>query len=194
MSTNPGKFIYVCVALAVIVVVYASGVQEIYAEKDKYLRSTNKRLWSIIYGKEPVKKSSFSAEEVRVSAPKKEHLEPPPPKKIYKQIPARHLKNLLEAPPDYKKFEKESRKTRSTSAKGRPEDFHEDPNAIKKFCEVRVTTAFCIRRYKSRYTYFGNTPRKHPRELDYSDKTTLKKKNESKEFVNNLMKSQNSQN
>lgn len=194
MSIKTGKFLYVYIALVVIVMIFAGGVEEVYAEKDKYLRSTNKRLWSIISGEKPVKESSYSVEKVRKSAPKQEHLEPPPPKKIYKQIPARKLQNLLESPPDYKKFEKESRKTLSTNTKGRPEDFLEDPNAIKKFCEVRVTTAFCIRRHKSRYSYFGNSPRKHPRELDYSDKTTLKKKKESNEFVQNLMKNQNRNN
>ncbi len=92
------------------------------------------------------------------------------PKEKYKTTHAKKILQLLEAPPDQDKFKKESLKKYTTGSKGRAEDFNEDKIAIKQFCEVQATTAFCIRRGVGRYKYVGNTPRKPPRDLDFSGK------------------------
>ena len=97
---------------------------------------------------------------------------------------------LLEAPPDHEKFEKESNKKYTTGAKGRSEDLNEDPIAIKQFCEYQATTSFCIRRGTGRFKYVGNTPRRHPRDLDFSGKNLANRKKGSKKLIQSLMKNQ----
>ena len=94
------KNLYVPVALMVIFVLSSSYGGNVFAENENYLRSSNKRLWSIITNKQPVE-SSYSVENVRESAPKQELLIPPPTKKKYKPTPANKLLKLLEAPPDH---------------------------------------------------------------------------------------------
>ena len=157
------------------------------------MRSSNKRLWSIINNKQPVE-SSYSVENVRKSAPKQEHLNPPPTKKTFKPTPANKLLNLLEAPPDHDKFKTESLKKYTTSSKGRAEDFNEDPIAIKQFCEVQATTAFCIRRGVGRFKYVGNTPKRRPRDLDYHGLNLQNRKKGSKKLIQSLMKNKNRSN
>ena len=83
---------------------------------------------------------------------------------------------------------KEARRSYSTNSKGRPESFHEDPNAVKKFCDIQVTTKFCIRNSVSRGKYSGNTPKKRPRKKDFSHKNNFKKIQESKTFVKQLIR------
>ena len=184
------KNLYVSTALMVIFVLSSIYGGNVFAENENYLRSSNKRLWSIITNKHPVE-SSYSAENVRESAPKQELLKTPPPKKKYKPTPANKLLNLLEAPPDHDKFRKESLKKYTTSSKGRAEDFNEDPIAIKQFCEVQATTAFCIRRGVGRFKYVGNTPKRRPRDLDYRGLNLQNRKKGSKKLIQSLMKNQN---
>ena len=190
MLSTVGKNLYVPAAVMVIFVLSSSYTRNVFAENENYLRSSNKRLWSIITNKQPVE-SSYSAENVRESAPKQELLKPPPPKKKFKPSPANKLLKLLEAPPDQDKFAKESLKKYTTSSKGRGEDMHEAPIAIKQFCEVQATTAFCIRRGVGRFKYVGNTPKRRPRDLDYGDKNLLNRKKGSKNLIQSLMKNQN---
>ena len=154
------------------------------------MRSSNKRLWSIISEKIPFE-SKYSPENVRKSAPKQELLKPARPKEKYKNTNAKKLLKLLEAPPEQEKFAKESHKKYTTSAKGRAEDLHEDPIAIRQFCEYQATTAFCIRRGTGRFKYVGNTPRKHPRDLDFSGKNLANRKKGSKKLIQSLMKNKN---
>ena len=66
--------------------------------------------------------------------------------------------------------------------------------AIKQFCEVQATTAFCIRRGVGRFKYVGNTPRKPPRDLDFSGKNLANRKKGSKILIQRLMKNQNRSN
>ncbi len=116
---------------------------------------------------------------------------------------------MLQSPTDLDKFSKdsdkkytssaknslkESHKKYSTSTKGSAEDFNEDKIAIKQFCEVQATTSFCIRRGVGRFKYVGNTPRKHPRTLDYGGKNLANRKKGSKKLIQSLMKSQNRSN
>ena len=192
LSTVVKKF-YLPVALIVTFVLSSSYTRNVFAENENHLRSSNKRLWSIITNKQPVE-SSYSDENVRKSAPKQELLKTPPPKEKYKNTNAKKILKLLEAPPDQDKFKKESHKKYTTGSKGRAEDFNEDKIAIKQFCEVQATTAFCIRRGTGRFKYVGNTPRKHPRTLDFGGKNLANRKKGSKKLIQSLMKNQNRSN
>ena len=193
MLSTVVKNLYVSTALMVIFVLSSSYTRNVFAENENHLRSSNKRLWSIISDKLPFE-SKYSAENVRKSAPKQELLKPPPNKNKYKTTNVKNLLKLLEAPPDQDKFKKESQKNYTTGSKGRAEDLHEDPIAIKQFCEVQATTAFCIRRGVGRYKYVGNTPRKPPRDLDFSGKNLANRKKGSKKLIQSLIKNQNRSN
>jgi len=169
----------------------SSSVKSVLAESENHLRSSNKRLWSIISEKIPFE-SKYSPENIRKSSPKQELFKPPSSfKGKYKNTNAKKIMKLLEAPYDHEKFEKESHKKYTTSAKGRAEDLHEDPIAIRQFCEYQATTSFCIRRGTGRFKYVGNTPRRHPRDLDFSGKNLTNRKKGSKKLIQSLMKNQN---
>ena len=165
-----------------------SSAPDASAYKEEQVRRTNKRVWSIIDGKLKLEKSSYSVERSRVSTPKPEQLGPPPEIK-YERIPALKLQKLLLPSVNYKKrnyIGKESRRSYSTNSKGRPESFHENPNAVKKFCNIQVNTSFCIRKSVSRGKYSGNTPKKRPRKKVFSHKNN--KRQESKTFVKQLIR------
>ena len=193
MLSNVVKNFYLPVALIVTFVLISSYGRIVFAENENHLRSSNKRLWSIISDKIPFE-AKYSPENVRKSAPKQELLKPPPNKDKYKTTNVKKLLKLLEAPPDQDKFKKESLKKYTTGSKGRAEDFNEDKIAIKQFCEVQATTAFCIRRGVGRFKYVGNTPRKPPRDLDFSGKNLANRKKGSKKLIKSLMKNQNRSN
>ena len=164
-----------------------SSASDASAYKEKQVRRTNKRVWSIIDGKVEFLKSSYSLEKIRVSTPKPEQLQPPPQTK-YERITSRQLQNMHFIPNNLKKefIRKEGRKSFATNSKGRPESFNEDPNAVKKFCDIQVNTTFCIRNSVSRGKYSGNTPKKHPRKKNFSHKNN--KRQESKTFVKQLIR------
>jgi len=166
-----------------------SSAPDASAYKEEQGRTTNNRLWSIIDGKVEYLKSSYSFEKVRVSTPKPEQFQPTPQTK-YERITSRQLKNIQFIPINYKKrfIRKEGRKSFATNSKGRSESFHEDPNAVKKFCDIQVKTTFCIRNSVSRFKYMGNTPRKRPRKKDFSHVDSFKKIQESKTFVKQLIR------
>ena len=187
------KYISLPAALIVIMVLSNSFGRSVFAENENHLRSSNKRLWSIISDKIPFE-AKYSPENVRKSVPKQELLKPPPNKKKYKTTHANKILKLLESPPDQDKFKKESHKKYTTGSKGRAEDLHEDPIAIKQFCEYQATTSFCIRRGTGRFKYVGNTPRKPPRDLDFSGKNLANRKKGSKKLIQSLMKNQNRSN
>ena len=179
--------------IIVLLVLRNSYGGSVFAENENHLRSSNKRLWSIISEKIPFE-SKYSPENIRKSSPKQELIKTPPPKEKYRNTNAKKILKLLEAPPDQEKFKKESHKKYTTSAKGRAEDLHEDPIAIRQFCEYQATTSFCIRRGVGRFKYVGNTPRKHPRDLDFSSKNLANRKKGSKKLIQNLIKNQNRSN
>ena len=193
MLSTVVKNFYLPVALIVTFVLSSSNGRIAFAENENHLRSSNKRLWSIISDKIPFE-AKYSPENVRKSAPKQELLKPSPTNKKYKTTHANKILKLLESPPDQDKFKKEAHKKYTTSSKGRAEDIHEDPIAIKQFCEYQATTAFCIRRGTGRFKYVGNTPRKHPRDLDFSAKNLANRKKGSKKLIQSLMKNQNRSN
>ena len=179
--------------IIVLLVLSNSYGGSVFAENENHLRSSNKRLWSIISEKIPFE-SKYSPENIRETAPKQELIKIPPPKEKYRNTNAKKILKLLEDPPDQEKFKKESHKKYTTSAKGRAEDLHEDPIAIRQFCEYQATTSFCIRRGTGRFKYVGNTPRKHPRDLDFSSKNLANRKKGSKKLIQNLIKNQNRSN
>ena len=193
LLSNVIKYLSLPAALMVIFVLSNSYGRIVFAENENHLRSSNKRLWSIISDKIPFE-AKYSPENVRKSAPKQELLKPPPNKNKYKTTHTNKILKLLESPPDQDKFKKESHKKYTTGSKGRAEDLHENPIAIKQFCEVQATTAFCIRRGTGRFKYVGNTPRKPPRDLDFSGKNLANRKKGSKKLIQSLMKNQNRSN
>ena len=176
------------ISLAIFALILSSA-PDASAYKEEQGRTTNNRLWSIIDGKVEYLKSSYSFEKVRVSTPKPEQFQPTPQTK-YERITSRQLQNIQFIPINYKKrfIRKEGRKPSATNTKGRYESFHEDPNALKKFCNVQAKTTFCIRKGASRFKYMGNTPRKRPRKKDSSHEDSFKKIQESKTFVKQLIR------
>jgi len=173
----------------VIFALILSSAPDASAYKEEQVRTTNKRVWSIIDGKVEFLKSSYSLEKVRVSTPKPEQFQPTPQTK-YERITSRQLQSIQFNPINLKKrfIRKEGRKSIATNSKGRSESFHEDPNAVKKFCNVQVKTTFCIRNSVSRFKYYGNTPKKRPRKKDFSHVDSFKKIQESKTFVKQLIR------
>ena len=174
------------ISLAIFALILSSA-PDAFAYKEEQGRTTNNRLWSIIDGKVEYLKSSYSFEKVRVSTPKPEQFQPTPQTK-YERITSRQLQNIQFIPINYKKrfIRKEGRKSFATNSKGRSESLHEDPNAVKKFCNVQVKTTFCIRKSVSRGKYSGNTPKKRPRKKDISHQNN--KRQESKTFVKQLIR------
>ena len=176
------------ISLAIFVLILSSA-PDASAYKEEQVRTTNKRVWSIIDGKLKLEKSSYSIEKIRVSTPKPEQFQQTPQTK-YERITSRQLQNMQFIPNNLKKefIRKEGRKSFATNSKGRSESFHEDPNAVKKFCNVQVKTTFCLRNSMSRFKYSGNTPKKRPRKQDFSHVNSFKKIKESKTFVKQLIR------
>ena len=187
MSSVNNNYRFFSLASLGILVLFLSTPTDVFAYKEEQVRTTNNRLWSIIEGKVEFDKSSYSLEKVRVSTPKPEQFQPTPQTK-YERITSRQLQNMQFIPINYKKrfIRKEGRKSFATNSKGRSESLHEDPNAVKKFCNVQVKTTFCIRKSVSRGKYSGNTPKKRPRKIDFSHKNN--KRQESKTFVKQLIR------
>ena len=136
------------------------------------------RFWSVVNtqsklidGKVKINKLSYSAEKVIASKPKKEQPHSPPQ--------TAKVKGSLR---------KESRKTYATNSKGSSTSILENANAVKPFCNINATTAFCIRHGESHHKYTGNTPRRHPRLLDYRDVNSKSRKHESKAFLQQLVR------
>ena len=187
MSSVNNNYRFFSLASLGILVLFLSTPTDVFAYKEEQVRTTNNRLWSIIEGKVEFLKSSYSLEKVRVSTPKPEQFQPTPQTK-YERITSRQLQNIQFNPINYKKrfIRKEGRKSFATNSKGRPESFNEDPNAVKKFCDIQVNTTFCIRNSVSRGKYSGNTPKKHPRKQVFSHNNN--KRQESKTFVKQLIR------
>ena len=187
MSSVNNNYRFFSLASLGILVLFLSTPTDVFAYKEEQVRTTNNRLWSIIEGKLKFEKSSYSVEKIRVSTPKPEQFQPTPQTK-YERITSRQLQNIQFIPINYKKrfIRKEGRKSFATNSKGRPESFNEDPNAVKKFCDIQVNTTFCIRKSVSRGKYSGNTPKKRPRKKDISHQNN--KRQESKTFVKQLIR------
>ena len=150
------------------------------AKRKKSIRRAT-RIWSIINtqsklidGKVKINKSSYSAEKVKASKPKKEQPHSPPQTEKAK-----------------KSLSRESRRSYATNSKGSSTSILENANAVKPFCNINATTAFCIRHGESFHKYTGNTPRRPPRLLDYRDVNSKSRKHESKAFYQQLVRQSN---
>ena len=128
----------------------------------------------LIDGEVKINKSSYSAEKVKASKPKKE--QPQSPSKTVK------VKGSIR---------EESRRSYATNSKGSAKSILGNTNAVKPFCNINATTSFCIRHGESEHKYTGNTPRRHPRLLDYRDVNSKSRKNESKAFFRQLVRQSN---
>ena len=128
----------------------------------------------LIDGKVKINKSSYSVEKVKASTPKKEQPHSAPQTAKVKGS-----------------IRKESRRSYATNSKGSATSILENPNAVKPFCNINATTAFCIRHGESHHKYTGNTPRRHPRLLDYRDVNSKSRKHESKAFFQQLVRQSN---
>ena len=128
----------------------------------------------LIDGKVKINKSSYSVEKVKASKPKKEQPHSPPKTAKVKGS-----------------IRKESRRSYATNSKGSSTSILENANAVKPFCNINATTAFCIRHGESHHKYTGNTPRRHPRLLDYRDVNSKSRKHESKAFFQQLVRQSN---
>ena len=192
MSSFNDNYRFFYLASLVILLLFLSNPIDVFAFKEEQARAANNRVWSIIEGKVKFNKSTFSVEKVRLTTPKPEQLQPTPHTQ-HERIPSRQLQNNQFKSMNYKKefIRKEGRKSYATNSKGRSESFLENPNAVKKFCDLqqllKVTNTFCIRNSQSNRKYIGNTPKKRPRKKDFSDKNNFKKKQESKTFVKQLI-------
>ena len=128
----------------------------------------------LIDGKVKINKSSYSVEKVKASTPKKEQPHSAPQTAKVKGA-----------------IRKESRRSYATNSKGSATSILENVNAVKPFCNINATTAFCIRHGESHHKYTGNTPRRHPRLLDYRDVNSKSRKHESKAFFQQLVRQSN---
>lgn len=164
------------------------------AYDENYIRNVNERVQSITSGKIKLNKSAYSVASVRYSSPNPELLIPQSTSKNYETISPKRLIKLRFSPLYYqqKKFGKQiKRGTYASNSKGRAKSFNIDTNGIKRFCNTNATTHFCIREGATTIRYMGNTPRKHARELDFSDKNIFHKRQESKKFAQQLLKQPN---
>jgi len=89
------------ISLAIFALILSSA-PDASAYKEEQVRTTNKRVWSIIDGKVEFLKSSFSVERIRVSTPKPEQFQPTPQTK-YERITSRQLQNIQFIPINLKK-------------------------------------------------------------------------------------------
>ena len=164
------------------------------AYDENYIRNVNERLQSIASGKIKLDKSSYSVASIRFSTPNPALLLPQSTSKNFETISPKKLIKLRFSPLYYqqKKFGKQiKRGTYASNSKGRAKSFNIDTNGIKRFCNTNATTHFCIREGMTTIRYMGNTPRKHAREIDYSDKNIFHKRQESKKFAQQLLKQPN---
>ena len=142
--------------------------------RDSSFWSVVKTQSKLVDGKVKINKSSYSAEKVRASTSKMEQPHSAPQTAKVKGS-----------------IRKESRRSYATNSKGSATSILENANAVKPFCNINATTAFCIRHGESHHKYTGNTPRRHPRLLDFRDVNSKSRRQESKDFFQQLVRQSN---
>ena len=155
------------------------------------IRKINLRVQSIASGKLKFEKSSYSIAKTRFSTPSQELITPQRSSKHYETISPKTIVKLRFSPSYYqqKKYGKQIiRSTYASNSRGRYKSFNVDTNGVKRFCNTNATTHFCIREGATNIRYMGNTPRRHARELDWSDKNIFHKRKESNKFAQQLLK------
>ena len=177
-----------------ILIAFVFFPKNVLAFEENEIRKINMRVKSIASGNLKFDKSSYSYENTRVSTPNQELLTPQKSSKYYETISPKTIVKLRFSPLYYqqKKFGKQIiRSTYASNSKGSYKSFNVDTNGVKRFCNTNATTHFCIREGETTIRYMGNTPRRHARELDYSDKNIFHKRKESNKFAQQLLKQSN---
>ena len=193
MSGITDNFCFSKLAPIVIFTLIFGVSSDLFAYEEKQVRIINKRVWAIINGKVKLEKSAYTVSRVRLTTPKIELIEPPPPNEKERH-PAVKLQSMTLSQLDYKKkklSKKKVRHTYSSSAKGSAKSFFENTSSGRKFCNTNTTNSFCIREAESKSKYFGNTPKKKVRKINLGDKYIFYKKQESYEFVQQLIEQSN---
>ena len=193
MSFITDNYRFAKLATIALLTLIISSSTVVSAYEEKQVRTINKRVWSIINGKVKLDKSAYTVERVRITTPKVELIEPPPPNEK-ERIPTDKLQSMTLSQLEYKKrklAKKKERRTYSSSAKGSAKSFLETSQGVGKFCNTNPSSSFCAREAEAKTPYFGATPKKNVRKINLGDKNIFYKNRESIEFVERLVKQSN---
>ena len=193
MSFITDNYRFAKLASIALLTLIISSSTVVSAYEEKQVRTINKRVWSIIKGKVKLDKSAYTVERVRITTPKVELIEPPPPNEK-ERIPADKLHSMTLSQLEYKKrklAKKKERRTYSSSAKGSAKSFLETSQGVGKFCNTNPSSSFCAREAEAKTPYFGNTPKRHVRKTNMGERNIIYKNRESIEFVERLVKQSN---
>ena len=193
MSFITDNYRFAKLASIALLTLIISSSTVVSAYEEKQVRTINKRVWSIIKGKVKLDKSAYTVERVRITTPKVELIEPPPPNEK-ERIPTDKLQSMTLSQLEYKKrklAKKKERRTYSSSAKGSAKSFLETSQGVGKFCNTNPSSSFCAREAEAKTPYFGNTPKRHVRKTNMGERNILYKNRESIEFVERLVKQSN---
>ena len=193
MSFITDNYRFAKLASIALLTLIISSSAVVSGNEEKQVRTINKRVWSIINGKVQLDKSAYTVERVRITTPKVELIEPPPPNEK-ERIPADKLHSMTLSQLEYKKrklAKKKERRTYSSSAKGSAKSFLETSQGVGKFCNTNPSSSFCAREAEAKTPYFGNTPKRHVRKTNMGERNIIYKNRESIEFVERLVKQSN---
>ncbi len=193
MSFITDNYRFAKLASIALLTLIISSSTVVSAYEEKQVRTINKRVWSIIKGKVKLDKSAYTVERVRITTPKVELIEPPPPNEK-ERIPTDKLQSMTLSQLEYKKrklAKKKERRTYSSSAKGSAKSFLETSQGVGKFCNTNPSSSFCAREAEAKTPYFGNTPKRHVRKTNMGERNIIYKNRESIEFVERLVKQSN---
>ena len=193
MSFITDNYRFAKLASIALLTLIISSSTVVSAYEEKQVRTINKRVWSIIKGKVKLDKSAYTVERVRITTPKVELIEPPPPNEK-ERIPTDKLQSMTLSQLEYKKrklSKKKERRTYSSSAKGSAKSFLETSQGVGKFCNTNPSSSFCAREAEAKTPYFGNTPKRHVRKTNMGERNIIYKNRESIEFVERLVKQSN---
>ena len=193
MSINTDNCRFLQLASLALLTLFISGSADVSAYEEKQVRKVNKRVWSIIKGKVVLDKSDYTVKRVRIITPKVELIKSPPPDEK-ERIPADKLSGMVSSSIDYRKKKLNKKKELpkySSSTKGSAKSIHENNSETSKFCSTATASSYCLREAEAHTPYFGETPKKKVRKINYSDRNIFKKNLESIEFVEKLVKQSN---
>lgn len=192
MSINTDNYRFVQLASLALLTLFFSSSADVSAYEEQQVRKVNKRVWSIIKGKVVLDKSAYSVKRVRITTPKVELIKPPPPDEK-ERIPAEKLRGMVPSSLEYKKKinKKKELSIYASSSKGSAKSIHENNLQTSKFCSTATASSFCLREDKPNTPYFGESSKKKSRKIDYSDRNTYNKIQQSIEFVEELVKQSN---
>ena len=192
MSINTDNYRFVQLASLALLTLFISSSADVSAYEEKQVRKVNKRVWSIIRGKVVLDKSAYSVKRVRITTPKVELIKPPPPDEK-ERIPAEKLRGMVRSSLDYKKKinEKKELSKYTSSSKGSAKSIHKNNSETNKFCSTATASSYCLREAKAHTPYIGQLPKQKLRKIDYSDRNTYNKIQQSIEFVEELVKQSN---